>query len=914
MMKCVSRLAAALLLSLALATALPASRQRLNFDADWRFLAQDPSAAFSNKDGQRIDRWRWKSAGATKPEDLSLAARGVDVSGPGWADAQAKEDVFQKKTGFAWFRAKLGEVPGPRRELHFEAVDDTAFVYVNGKFLLEHHGWNEPFDVDITEVWDTQGNNEVAVLVENSGGPGAIDETILHRATMETSPFAAPGFDDKGWRGLHLPHDFIVEGSFDEKADGSHGFLPKGLGWYRKTFDLPASDKGKSLWIDFDGVYRNSSVWLNGVLLGKHYSGYTSFRYDISKVANYGGKNILAVKADARSNEGWWYEGGGIYRHVWLNKADPLHVAPWGTQVLAQPQEDGTATVEVNSSLDNRAGLTANAVLELEVLDAQGVSQLRMTAAAKVNARGTGFLTQRGVVTKPRLWSLEAPTLYRLRSRVFRGGQILDETVISFGFRTVRFDADKGLLLNGKPVKIQGTCNHQDFAGIGVAMPDSVFEYRIQKLKEMGSNAYRCSHNPPATELLDACDRLGLLVMDENRRLGDSPEVMDQVESMVLRDRNHPSIILWSLCNEEGLQGSEAGAKMGSAMKALINRLDPTRPVSAAMNGGFGQGLSKVVDLQGFNYHDGDYAPYHKAHPKMPLYGSETSSAVGTRGIYERDDKAGYVSAYDSWAPPWATLAEKAWRALGEREYMAGGFVWTGFDYRGEPTPFGWPCVNSHFGIMDTCGFPKDSYYYYQSWWSDKTVLHVFPHWNWPGLEGKKINVWVHSNCDRVELFLNGKSLGTKDMTKLSHLEWDVKYQPGVLSATGYRNGQVVAQDKVETTGPAAQIKLEPWKMDLVADEEDLVPVAVSILDAQGRLVPLASDEVLFSVIGPGHIAGVGNGNPSSHEPDKAEKRKAFNGRCMVMVQAGALKGKVRLTATANGLQPASVILVSTLK
>lgn len=903
------RMLAAALMLCALQAPLAAARQRLNFDADWRFLLQEQPVA-GKKGAVSVDTWRWKAAGLSKPKDLSLAAKGVDTSGLDWADAKSKEDVFKQKPGFAWFRAKLGAVPGPRRVLHFSSVDDAAYVYVNGKFLFEHHIWNEPFDVDVTDVWDAQGVNEVAVLVENTSGPGSVDETLLYQAAQENLKQTKADFDDKGWRPLHLPHDFVVEGTFNEKTPASSGFLPKGVGWYRKTFELPASDKGRSLWIDFDGVYRDSSVWLNGQLLGTHLSGYTSFRYDISKVARYGARNTLVVKADARNGEGWWYEGGGIYRHVWLNKADPLHGEPWGTQVIATPLENGSASVEVRSTLSNQASLPANATLVLDVLDGAGVSQLNLTASAEVKGKSTQLVIQKGVVASPKLWSLEDPALYHLRSRIVKSGRVLDETITTFGFRTIRFDVEKGFLLNGKPVKIKGTCNHQDFAGIGVALPDSAFEYRIQKLKEMGSNAYRCSHNPPAAELLDACDRMGMLVMDENRKLGDSPEILSQVESMVLRDRNHPSIILWSLCNEEGLQGTEAGAKMGTAMKSVILGLDTTRPVTAAMHGEFGKGLSGIVDIQGFNYHHVLYDSYHKENPKMPLFGSETSSAVGTRGVYERDDKLGYVPAYDNYDnEPWTTTNEKAWTALGKREFMAGGFVWTGFDYRGEPTPFLWPDVNSNFGSLDTCGFPKDSYYYYQSWWGDKPVVHVFPHWNWPGKEGKKINVWVHSNCERVELFLNGKSLGKQDMPKFGHLEWNVDYQPGVLSAKGTRQGKLVTEDKVETTGPAAQIKLEPWKTSLVADEEDLVPVAVSILDAQGRVVPVADNEVSFSLSGPGHIAGVGNGNPSSHEPDKASKRKAFNGHCMVMVQAGALNGNIRLSATAAGLQGASVTI-----
>jgi beta-galactosidase len=417
-------------------------------------------------------------------------------------------------------------------------------------------------------------------------------------------------------------------------------------------------------------------------------------------------------------------------------------------------------------------------------------------------------------------------------------------------------------------------------------------DFRVEKLKEMGANAWRCSHNPPMPELLDACDRLGMLVMDENRKLGDSPEVLDQVKSMVLRDRNHPSIILWSLCNEEKRQGSPEGRRLGQAMKKVILDFDTTRPVTAAMNGGYeGKGLSALVDVQGFNYNIGKYDAYHRAHPRQPLFGSETASAVGTRGVYENDRERGYVSAYDVNAPDWGDSAEKAWRALGEREFMAGGFVWTGFDYKGEPTPYGWPCVNSHFGIMDICGFPKDSYYYYQAWWSGKPVLHLLPHWTWPGKEGQPLAV--------------------RAVAPLGHVEWTPQYEPGVLSAKGFQAGRLVAQDQADTTGPPAQIGLKPFKTRLLADGEDVVPVEVSVLDAMGRVVPVAGNLVAFSVSGAGAIAGVGNGDPSCHEADQAGSRSAFNGRCLVLVRAGENAGPITLTAKAGGLKGAAAFLTA---
>jgi beta-galactosidase len=484
-----------------------------------------------------------------------------------------------------------------------------------------------------------------------------------------------------------------------------------------------------------------------------------------------------------------------------------------------------------------------------------------------------------------------------------------------FGVRSFKFDANNGFFLNGKPVKIQGTCNHQDFAGVGVALPDRLFTYRLEKLKEMGCNAYRCSHNPPAPELLDECDRLGIMVMDENRRLGDSDEVLSQVESMVRRDRNHPSILWWSLCNEEPLQGTPEGKKRGTAMKKVILGLDKTRIITCAMNYGWAPGgLSDIVDAEGFNYAVDQYEPYRAQHPKTPLYGSETASTVSTRGIYETDRTLGYVSAYDVNHTEWAYTAEAAWRPLADRPWMAGGFVWTGFDYRGEPTPYGWPCVNSHFGIIDMCGFPKDNFYYYQAWWSGKPVLHLFPHWNWQGKDSRPIPVWVHTNYDLVELFLNGKSLGKQETPKNGHLEWQVWYAPGTLTAKAYNKGVYVTETSVETTGEPSSIRLKPYVTELKADGEDTTPIAVEILDGKGRWVQVADNEVTFSVTGAGHIAGVANGDPSSHEPDKGDKRKAFGGLCMVLVGANEAPGEITLTATAPGLKAAVLTLTSTAK
>lgn len=568
---------------------------------------------------------------------------------------------------------------------------------------------------------------------------------LTNQNPPSTSGVLAMVYDDSSWQQVNLPHDYVVEGAFDPKAENQHACLPLEAGWYRKQLSIPAVARGRRLWLEFDGVYRDSRMWLNGQFLGRHASGYTSFRYDITEAAKPGGLNPLVVQVDPREFEGWWYEGGGIYRHARLVSVAATHVAPWGVHVIARVRDprnglQADARLEITTTIANDATEAARATVLSEVTDATGavVAAARETHGLKAH----GHMDTRQTLALPNanLWSCEHPYLYQLRTSVLVSGEMVDQVATDFGVRTIRFDADGGFFLNGKPMKIKGTCNHQDFAGVGIALPDRIHAFRVQKLKEMGANAWRCSHHMMASELLDASDRLGMLVMAENRHLDDSPEILGQLEALVRRDRNHPSIVLWSISNEEKEQGSKLGARQGRAMVKLIRQLDDTRPITAAMNNGIGHGLTGVIDVQGFNYHPETYDQVHRELPKKPLIATEIAAAVGTRGIYARDrftvpkDKARYegnpalcqVAAYDVNAPDWAQTAEVAWQAVADRPWMAGGFVWCGFDYRGEPTPFLWPAVSSQYAILDTCGFPKDVYYYYQSWWTEHPVLHLF--------------------------------------------------------------------------------------------------------------------------------------------------------------------------------------------
>jgi beta-galactosidase len=734
--------------------------------------------------------------------------------------------------------------------------------------------------------------------------------------------FVKPEFDASSWRKLDLPHDWAVELPFNTNADVRHGFKPVGkgfpensVGWYRREFELPKSDEGKALWIEFDGVYRNSLVWLNGHCLGRNVSGYSSFRYDISKVANYGEKNVLVVRVDASRFEGWFYEGAGIYRHVWLVKTGPIHSVHGSTFVTGPQVSDRAAKVHVETVITNEFNAGWAISLEIGFFDPSGKLMAKMETKPKMieaasSAKFEGDLT----IRNPQRWELERPNLYQARIFVNSGGLPFDEESVSFGIRSIAFDAQKGFFLNGRHLEIKGTCNHQDHAGVGTAMPDALQYFRIKKLKEMGCNAIRTSHNPPTPELLDACDQLGMLVMDENRRVDDTPLALADLRRLVLRDRNHPSVFIWSLGNEEGqLQGTNEAAQAAAVrlitpMQAMVHELDPTRLCTIAMNGGWGIGFSKAIDVQGFNYRTRNIDKFRAAFPNKPTIGTETASTRTTRGIYADDKQRGYVAAYGE------NGVEKAWTwwpYYATHPFTSGGFVWTGFDYRGEPTPYKWPCINSHFGLMDTCGFPKDIYYYYLAWWTDKPVLHLMPHWNWPGKEGQSILVRCFSNCKAVELFLNGKSLGRQTMPENEYLDWSVPYAPGVLSARGYNGMKLVMETKVETTGAPAAVRLQADRSTIAADGEDVSVVDVSVVDAQGRVVPNADNSVQFELKGPGKIMGVGNGDPSSHESDKASERSVFNGNAQVIVQASRQPGVIELSASSVRLKPASAKIKS---
>jgi beta-galactosidase len=748
------------------------------------------------------------------------------------------------------------------------------------------------------------------------------DLKTFAKAGANVAAAAGIEFDDSGWAKVDLPHDWAMELPFApsknpppapaEDPGAAHGYKPLGrdfpetsIGWYRRSFEVPASDLGRRIVVEFDGVFRDAQVMINGYLVARNQSGYAPFRVDLTDFVEYGGRNVLCVRVDATLGEGWFYEGAGIYRHVWLVKTDPLHIPQWGSWVKSEVR-GASAALSVTTELRNNGLHPRTCQIVSQILDPAGkIVAVQRSQPMAIGALQTRVAVQRIFLRSPALWSLETPQLYQLVTNVTEAGRAVDDNVVSFGIRTARFDPDKGFLLNGKPVKLNGTCNHQDHAGVGAAVPDRLQAWRIEGLKEFGCNAYRMSHNPPAPELLDACDRAGMLVIDETRRMSSDPDSMDELTRMIRRDRNHPSIILWSIGNEEPQQGTERGARVAASMKALCSELDPTRPICAAIDNpdAWERGFSPLLDVLGANYRTGKIPAFHARNPKKPMIGTETGSTVATRGIYIRDPASGYSVAYDTEHPWWANTAEEWMQVVAPAPYIAGGFVWTGFDYHGEPTPFNrWPNVMSQFGILDLCGFPKDNFYYYKAWWGDGPVLHLFPHWNWR--PGQKVNIWCHSNLDRVELFLNGESLGVRDVPRLGHVEWDAEFESGVIEARGYRNGQLALTDRRETTGAPAQVMLFVDQTKLKADGEDLCVAIAEIQDAQGRRVPDAANAVTFNLSGPGKIIGVGNGDPRSHEPEKANIRSTFNGLCMAIVQAGKQEGDIWLEATSPGLQP----------
>ncbi|SEN45464.1 beta-galactosidase [bacterium A37T11] len=725
---------------------------------------------------------------------------------------------------------------------------------------------------------------------------------------------AAPDFDDTNWRLLDLPHDWAVESPFDSTANLSQGYRKRGIGWYRRAFKLDPSAHGNYLELQFDGIATHCTIWVNGILLHRNWCGYTSSYIDITPIAKYGNElNIVSIRVDADAQEGWWYEGAGIYRHTWLVNRSPVHLMTDG--VYAQPvKKQHSWELPVEATIKNSGKEPGKFEVEVSLLDPNSHIVASARAQAFVPPLGQTMSKLSLPVANPRLWTLKDPVLYQVNTVIRQNGVSTDSLKTNCGFRTIQFTSDSGFFLNDVHVKLKGVCNHQDHAGVGVAVPDALWDFRLDKLKEMGVNAYRCSHNPPSTEFLDACDRKGILVMDENRNFNTSPEYLNQLEWMIRRDRNHPGIILWSVFNEEPMAGTESGYEMVRRMRAVVRTLDTTRSVTAAASGGLFEpiNISQAVDVVGFNYQMGIYDRFHQENPAMLLTSSEDECGLMTRGEYANDQVKHLVESYDTQKAGWGATQREGWKAVAERPFIAGCFIWTGFDYRGEPQPFSWPTTSSSFGVMDLCGFPKTGFYIHQAQWiTEKPILQLVPHWNWPQDSiGKNIRVMALSNADSLKLLLNGKIVGAAPVDPYEMNTFHVAYHPGRLEAFGYKGGRQVSHFFVETTGQPHSIQLIPYQKSIAGDGWDAIPITVRALDTKGRPVDTANLPITFEIKGPGRIIGLGNGDANSHEPEKGNKRNLYNGLAQVIVQSnegGA--GPLVVIARSKGLKMGQTVL-----
>ncbi|HKC64093.1 MAG TPA: beta-galactosidase GalB [Pyrinomonadaceae bacterium] len=781
-------------------------------------------------------------------------------------------------------------------------------------------------------------------------------------------------FDDTGWRQLNLPHDWGIEGPFNQDYPGETGKLPWwGVAWYRKHFTVPAADKGKRLMLEIDGAMSYATVWLNGKFVGGWPYGYASFALDLTPYIEFGAENVLAIRLDNPPDSSRWYPGGGIYRNVWLVKTAPVHVAHWGTYVTTPDVSASAATVNIRTTIDNDTASPASLTLKTQIYEYNSDAQKLGAAVATVSPlnlkvpAGSSEISETSIrVTRPKLWNLQRPNLYEAVTTIEQDGKLVDRYETTFGIRTIKFDTNKGFFLNGEHVRLNGVCDHHDLGPLGSALNLRALERQLQILKEMGVNAIRTSHNPPAPELLELCDRMGLVVMDEafdcwrrGKKKNDYHLLFDDWHEKdwraeLRRDRNHPSIILWSTGNEIGEQRTPEGQKVAEELVRIAHEEDPTRPATAACNyteAGY-NGFQKVMDVFGYNYRPTEYGKFHESNPTIPLFASETASTVSTRGEYffpVSDDKSKglanfQVSSYDLYAPRWATPPDAEFKGQDEFPFVAGEFVWTGFDYLGEPTPYGGdsktllnftdasqqsraeqelkqtgkikvPSRSSYFGIVDLDGFKKDRFYIYQARWRpDFPMAHILPHWNWPERKGQVTPVHVYTSGDEAELFLNGRSLGRKKKGQFEYrLRWDdVVYEPGELRVVAYKNGKRWAEDVVKTTGAQSRLTLKADRSTINADGQDLSFITVTVADKEGLLVPRSRNRVRFEISGPGEIVAVDNGDPTSLESFQSKERAAFNGLVLVIVRAKAGQpGNIRLKAQADGLSGAEILIRS---
>jgi beta-galactosidase len=741
-------------------------------------------------------------------------------------------------------------------------------------------------------------------------------------------PYSAK-FDDSAWQEVQVPHDWVTTLPYAKEASHSHGYKTVGykypntsIGWYRKTINIPANDLGKRLMLRFDGIFRNSRVWFNGFYMGTEPSGYATQLYDITPYIKYGEDNLICVRADATLEEGWFYEGAGIYRDVWLEKSAEVSVAPFGTFVYAELKEPYTeAKLKIETEVSNSSLKPQLCEVTQRLLDADG-NEIASSASTTLGLKSKETVTtkQSISITSPHLWSTADPYLYKVETTISQNGKIVDVYTTNTGIRDIAFSSEQGFLLNGKPLKLKGVNMHQDHAGVGSAIPDALQAWRIKQLKAFGCNAYRASHNPMTPAVLDICDREGILVIDENRLMGINEEHLRLLERMIKRDRNHPSVIMWSDGNEEwGLENTIQGTRLAEAMREYTKLYDPTRPSTVANAGG--TELIKGLDVVGFNYIvQNDVDNRKKANPSWKIVGTEETSGCGTRGWYfDTPDYPGrMISINRTDQPGVENVIERGWKFYDERPWAAGLFYWTGFDYRGEPNPLEYPATDSEFGILDYCGFWKDEAWYLKSWWTDEPTLHIFPHWNLQGHEGEEVELWAYSNCDEVELTVNGKKLGRQKMPKNGHLKWKATYQPGKVVAIGYKNGKRILTEVIATTKPAFKTVLKADRQTIDAGGRDVAVITIEIQDEKGRIVPNACPMLKFQLEGDAHIIGAGNGDPMYLGEDHPHNQNckefsipAFNGLAQILVQSSDAASTITLRCMSDELKTGNLVIQS---
>ncbi len=928
-------------------------REIINFDKGWLFQREYDSPemkdpAYKDKKWAKVNvPHDWAIEGTLKPKKVKYSApvmfvikgewkfnKGDDAA---WKDAAFDDSSWEKvklpaswedhsnykeDNVYGWYRREIvvpASMKGKDVIFNCGMIDDVDETYVNGELVGStgifppkyETAWNVNREYRIKSSLIKYGKkNIIAIRVFDGYGGGGI-------------------YGDKSQR--------LLEGPFDRAADGgnSTGFLPGGIGWYRKAFTVPEAMKGKKISVEFDGAYMDSETWLNGMSLGKHPYGYTPFSFDLTPYLKYGKEtNMIVMRLNVKQQCTRWYSGAGIYRHVRLVAVDPVHIAKWGTYITTPDISENEAIVRIETTIMNEGANEEEVTLQTTILDKNNAECAVVESKEKIVRGSEKKFVQETKIAKPSLWSTETPDMYTAVSRVISKGAETDKFITAFGVRTIKFTDTEGFFLNGKHVPIKGVCLHHDNGYLGAAVHKRAIQRQLEIMKEMGANAVRTSHNPPDTVLLDLCDKMGLLVMDEafdewkeNKTTFGYGRFFDEwaerdITTMLRRDRNHPSIIMWSIGNEVAEQWAgtaENAEKCAKMLADICRKEDPTRPVTAAcnvVNNSIDKGIAKHLDVMGINY---NITEYEKQRGKYKLIGSETSSDTSTRGEYNLVEKDGFIvpegklntqcSSYDNFAPDWATSAAKSLQMIKDSPWVAGEFVWTGFDYIGESTPYWWPAVISYFGITDLCGFPKDRYYTYQSKWTEKPMVHVLPHWNWEKWKGKEIPVIVDTNCESVELFLNGKSFGEKKRTDSAglRLEWKVPYSTGILRASAKNGGVQAAEDQVRTAGKPVRIEIKADRTELSADGEDLSYVTVRMLDKYGTFCPTADNEIEFTLEGDGDIAATGNGNPLNHAFFNAAKCRAFNGMVLAIVKAGEKPSHLYFTASSKGLKADAV-------